>query len=121
MRGSLLRPPKELIEHRLGALYAVLGEPNRLGLADRIVDQALLVQPVHHAPVEGFPGPQGSAERILLANPQQEQRQSGVIDAIGVHGQFGIHGGPPPKSYTWRAHSSDRGRQFHSMVGARST
>src|SRR3954447_24662122 len=46
---------KQFLEQPLRASQTPRGENHRLGLADRIVDQPLGMQPVHRVPVERLP------------------------------------------------------------------
>src|SRR5437764_2246300 len=69
---------EQLAEQPLGLAQPLLGEHDRLGLADRVGDEALLVQPVHRAPVEALPGP------VAVVQAEVEQGEGGLVDPVGV-------------------------------------
>src|SRR5689334_17697329 len=63
--GSSLR--EQLLEQVLRARQAIRREHHGFGLANRIVDQPLRVQPVHRVPIESLPG----APAVVKSQPQQ--------------------------------------------------
>ncbi len=75
-----LRDCDHLPEQLLRSRDALFGEPDGFGLVDRIADEALLVQPVHRAPVEAFPRPAVAVER------QVEQRENRIVDTQVMNG-----------------------------------
>src|SRR5260221_8162662 len=77
-RRCLAAHAEQLAKEFSRSPLAFLGENDRLCLADRIGDKALLVKSVHCVPVERLPGP---AE---IMPPQIEQRQDSFVDTIGV-------------------------------------
>src|SRR3954454_5542731 len=69
---------KHGLEEFFGAAQALLGEHDGLGLVDRVVDQALLVEPVERVPIKPLPGPP------VVVKGQIEERQHRVIDLVRV-------------------------------------
>src|SRR3954454_2585894 len=69
---------KHGLEEFFGALQALLGEHDGLGLVDRVVDQALLVEPVERVPIKPLPGPP------VVVKGQIEERQHRVVNLVRV-------------------------------------
>src|SRR3954454_20995376 len=69
---------KHGLEEFFGAAQALLGKHDGLGLVDRVVDQALLVEPVERVPIKPLPGPP------VVVKGQIEERQHRVIDLVRV-------------------------------------
>src|SRR6185436_11855162 len=65
-------------EEFFGALQALLGEHDGLGLVDRVADQALLVEPVQRIPIKPLPGPP------VVVKGQKEERQHRIADLVRV-------------------------------------
>src|SRR5262245_38724158 len=66
-RGAgLAASSEEFAEQTLGLAEPILGEGDRFSLADRIGDEAFLVQPIEDTPVDPFPG----AAPIFTAVPE---------------------------------------------------
>jgi hypothetical protein len=69
---------EQFAEQPLGLAQPLLGEHDRLGLADRVGDEALLVQPVHRVPVEALPGP------VAVVPAEVEQGEDRLVDPVGA-------------------------------------
>src|SRR3954454_13019797 len=67
-----------LAKQPLGLAQTLLGEHDRLGLADRVGDQALLVEPIHRIPVKPLPSP------AAVVQAEVEQGQDRLVDPISV-------------------------------------
>src|SRR4051794_31629315 len=66
------------LEDFFGALQALLGEHDGLGLVDRVPDHALIVEPVQRIPIKPLPGPP------VVVKGQKEERQHRVVDLVRV-------------------------------------
>ncbi|GAB7543074.1 hypothetical protein CS8_027440 [Cupriavidus sp. 8B] len=64
-----------------------IGQADRLRMADRIADQAFLVQTVQRAPVQALPC------ATFLAQVQVEQREDHFVDGIGIEIHDGLLSG----------------------------
>src|SRR5262245_49466061 len=92
---------KQFLKESPGPLQPLLGEDDRLRLAARVGDVALLVQPVHRSPVEALPGPASAVQ------PQVKQGENRLIDLVRVEFHDSTHeehngansrlSPPPPK------------------------
>src|SRR5215218_2806006 len=85
---------EQLAEEPLGLAQSLLGEHDRLGLADRVGDEALLVEPVHRIPVKPLPSP------AAVVQAEVEQGEDRLVDPVGVD----LHSAAAP-----------RGRQFDTL------
>src|SRR3954471_528094 len=66
------------LEELFGALQALLGEHDRLGLVDRVADQAFLIEPVERVPIHPLPG------APVVVKRQKEERQHRIVDLVRV-------------------------------------
>ena len=83
MRGE------QRVEQTLGLAKSILGEDDRFGLAHRIGDEVLLVQPIQCVPVEAFPGAAG----IMQANHftvENLPKRLAVLDSDPWDGFFSL-------------------------------
>ena len=77
-----------LLEEAAALAQALVGEDHRLGLADRIEDQPLAVQPGEHVPVMPLPG------AIPVVQREVEQGEHGLVDLLRI----GFQGGTVPRA-----------------------
>src|SRR5215218_4626971 len=85
---------EQFTKQPLGLAQTLLSELDRLGLADRVGDEALLVETVHRGPVKPLPSP------AAIVQAEVEQGQDRLVDPVGVD----LHRVAAP-----------RGRQFDTL------
>src|SRR5215213_391494 len=66
------------LEELFGALQALLGEDDGLGLVHRVRDHAFVVEPAEGVPIEAFPRPP------VVVTGEEEKRQHRFVDLVGV-------------------------------------
>jgi hypothetical protein len=69
---------EELAEQSLRFLESLVGQQHRFGFADRVRDEALLMESVHGASIKSFPCPGAIMQR------QIKKCEDGFIDFFGI-------------------------------------